>query len=403
MRILASTRCLAKPPTGIGHYTAQTLNALATLPGVTVREFPSRWVWPLARYRERHLDWWQGALKTPVGGFSTGKITHSVVSRLERFFLRQHDKADWFTAKFSDVYFEPNHELMPSTLPTVGAIYDLSVLRFPHWHPAERVAQHRAYFDALFNRGDSVAVVTISEAVRREIVEMLGIAPERVVTGCCAARKQMCPGRPRSDAKTLNGLGLQAGYFLHVGTLEPRKNLAMLVRAWSSLDISTRKNHPLVLAGGKGWGDEDLQTELRRAPDGIHHLGYVREAYIPALYRGALSLVMPTHYEGYGMPVIEMRAAGGAVITSLDPAVREVAGEDTPAIDAQDGNGWTEAMRRAADEPTWLEEQRANGPAWAGRHTWLQGAQAVLAAAHAARGSLPADLDTLAGMGKVAA
>lgn len=387
MRIVVSTRCLAKPPTGIGHYTAETLRALTRVPGVTVREFPARWVQPLARLRERNRDRWFEILDTPGPSFSIQRARHSLVSRLERFFLRQHEKPGWFTPRISDVYLETNHELIQTDLPTVAVAYDLSVLRFPQWHPAQRVAHHREFFESLPKPGRAMALVTISEAVRRELTSLLGIPADKIITGCCAPRANMRPGNRVNDLPALTRLRLKPGYFLHVGTLEPRKNLAMLVRAWSGLDRAIREAHPLVFAGGKGWGDEELQREIRQAPDGIHHLGYVDEALIPALYRGALCLVMPTHYEGYGMPVIEMRAAGGAVITSLDPAVREVAGPDTPGVDGMDQKGWREAMVRAAEDATWLDEQRAAGPAWAGRHTWDRGALAVVEACRIAMGA----------------
>ena len=380
MRIIASTRCLAKPPTGIGHYTAETLRALNRLPNVSVLEFPARWVQPLARFRERHRDRWFEILDKPGPNLSAQRLRHSLVSRLERFFLRQHDKPDWFSPRFSDVYLETNHELVETDLPTVAVAYDLSVLRFPQWHPAQRVAHHRGFFENLLKPGRAMAMVTISEAVRGELTSLLGIPAEKIITGCCAPRAHMRPGNRVKDLPALARLGLKPGYFLHVGTLEPRKNLAMLVRAWAGLDRSIRDAHPLVFAGGKGWGDDALQREIRQAPEGIHHLGYVDEALIPALYRGAECLVMPTHYEGYGMPVIEMRAAGGAVITSLDPAVREVAGPDTPGVDGLDQNGWREAMARAADDPTWLDAQRTAGPGWAARHTWERGARAVVEA-----------------------
>ena len=387
MRIVASTRCLAKPPTGIGHYTAETLRALSRIRGMEVRTFPARWVQPLARLRERSRDRWFEILGQPGAPFSFQRARHSLVSRLERFFLRQHDKPEWFTTKFSDVYLETNHELIQTDLPTVAVAYDLSVIRFPQWHPAERVAHHRAFFESLLRPGRAMALVTISEAVRRELTSLLGIPADKVITGCCAPRANMRPGDPARDRPCLTKLGLKPGYFLHVGTLEPRKNLAMLVRAWSGLGKSVREAHPLVFAGGKGWGDEELQREIRRAPEGIHHLGYVDERLIPALYRGANSLVMPTHYEGYGMPVVEMRATGGAVITSLDPAVREVAGPDTPGVDGQDEDGWRQSMERAASDPAWLQGQRADGPAWAARHTWDRGARAVVEACHIAMGT----------------
>ena len=250
MRVLVSTRSLAKPPTGIGHYTAETVRALRQLPGLQVREFPARWVRPLARYRERHLDWWLGALQPPPPGLSGQRVTHSLVSRLERFFLRQHSKQSWFTPARNDVYLEPNHELMPTSLPTVVVVYDLSVLRFPQWHPEGRVAHHRAFFETLAERGQSLTVVTISEAIRQEAIQSLGLPPDRVITGCCAPRTLMRPGLPSADAPQMARLGLTPGYFLHVGTLEPRKNLALLVRAWSGLDSAIRLAHPLVLAGG---------------------------------------------------------------------------------------------------------------------------------------------------------
>jgi alpha-1,3-rhamnosyl/mannosyltransferase len=174
----------------------------------------------------------------------------------------------------------------------------------------------------------------------------------------------------------LSTLGLKPGYFLHVGTLEPRKNLLMLARAWADLPPAIKHRHPLVLAGGWGWRCDELRQFIEDTP-GIIRLGYVPESELAALYSGALALVFPSLYEGFGMPVIEMLACGGGVIASSIPALTEVLGPHAHFLAPHDAAGWRDAMQTAADNPEWLDLVRSGAQLHAAQFTWKATAQAT--------------------------
>jgi glycosyltransferase involved in cell wall biosynthesis len=387
MRIIISTRCLINRPAGIGHYTAEMARALARRSDVSLLTYPSPQLLAISGYREKHLGWWKERLQSPRRWHLVDRVSHSLISRAERWYIRNHhfQMETWFNSPTSNVYIEPNHEWIDTHLPTVVVIHDLSVLKHPEWHPESRIREHQEFFGIALQK--AAGFVTVSEAIRQELMACFSIPAHRIGITPNSPRSGMTPGQPKITARALSRLGLKPGYFLHVGTLEPRKNLATLVRAWGRLDASSRKKHPLVLAGGTGWGMDDLEQEISRAPAGLVRLGYVAENDIPTLYRGAHALTMPTWYEGFGLPVIEMRACGGAVITSLDPAVREVAGDDTPGIAANDVAGWTEALRRAAEDPSWLEPQRLHGPARAAQFTWDKAADGMIRTCQMAMGA----------------
>jgi alpha-1,3-rhamnosyl/mannosyltransferase len=184
-------------------------------------------------------------------------------------------------------------------------------------------------------------------------------------------------------AGSLRALGLSPGYLLHVGTLEPRKNVLMLLRAYCSLPASVRERCPLVLAGGAGWNSADVHAYLHS--EGRHRnvrwLGYVEEDLFAALYSGAKALLFPTFYEGFGMPAIEMMACGGAVIGSTADALAEVAsGSSAFLLDPHDEAGWREAMLTAATDDDWLRTLARGAEDHAARFTWQRCAEQTLAA-----------------------
>jgi glycosyltransferase involved in cell wall biosynthesis len=158
--------------------------------------------------------------------------------------------------------------------------------------------------------------------------------------------------------------------------LEPRKNLLMLARAWADLPPAIKQRHPLVLAGGWGWRCDELRQFIEDTP-GIIRLGYVPESELAALYSGALALVFPSLYEGFGMPVIEMLACGGGVIASSIPALTEVLGPHAHFLAPHDAAGWRDAMQTAADNPEWLDLVRSGAQLHAAQFTWKATAQAT--------------------------
>jgi alpha-1,3-rhamnosyl/mannosyltransferase len=276
-----------------------------------------------------------------------------------------------------DLYHEPNYIPFPCDKPTIITIADLSAFLHPHWHPAER-AQH---FARNFIRGleQSAHVLTISEFSRREILKHLPVPPERVSCTSMGVRTGLKPLPPDEVLPVLQRLGLSENYLLHVGTLEPRKNLLMLLRSYTELPSWVREKSPLVLVGDWGWNSLDLAEfyHNRAKHMGVVHLGYAAEDDLPALYCGARALVFPSHYEGFGLPPLEMMACGGAVLGSTAGAVVEVVGARAHLLDPSDQDAWREAMQRVIVDDDWREELRRGVCEVARPFTWERCAEAT--------------------------
>jgi len=151
-----------------------------------------------------------------------------------------------------------------------------------------------------------------------------------------------------------------------VGTLEPRKNLHALIEAWR--DVRRRHGVDLVLAGRKR-----ADFNQPHAEPGLRVEGEVSDTDLARLYSGALALVYPSHYEGFGLPVLEAMQCGACVLISKDAALCEVAGQAGVSLDG--GQAWTEAMCAAASNPEWRNERRAKSLERAREFSWTRTAQ----------------------------
>ena len=231
--------------------------------------------------------------------------------------------------------------------PSVLTLHDLSPWMDPAWHSsAGRVARRTP---ALLELGIATMIVTPGARVRSQAIERFQLRPERVAAVPEAAAPWFRP------VDTAPGVP----YFLFVGTLEPRKNLPALVEAWRE----TRRHHAidLLLAGRRRQDWRPIAEE-----PGLRYLGEVPDRDLPALYSGALAVVYPSLYEGFGLPVLEAMQCGAGVIASR--AVAETAGDaaeyaDTPGELAR-------AMLRAIEEPGWQAARRARSLARAREFSW---------------------------------
>jgi glycosyltransferase involved in cell wall biosynthesis len=237
-----------------------------------------------------------------------------------------------------DIVHFPNHlgpVVRDLDTPFVVTIHDMSVYRFPHFHHWKTVSMHRLIIPALARR--TCLILTVSESARHDIVHYLRVPPEkvRVVYEGVAPRFQpTAPADGPPATEVAERYGLSFPYVLTVGTLEPRKNHARLIDAFTSLVRQERIPHHLVIVGEQGWKTEHLrvQVEERGDADRIHFLGYVPTRDLPYLYRAASAFAFPSLYEGFGLPVLEALACGTPTLISNDPALTEVAGQGTVVV-----------------------------------------------------------------------
>lgn len=379
MRVLLNTLTTLGHKTGIGRYTAELYAGLRAelAAGETLDTFPAGWL-------RTGCSWLRSQMKGGGGGGGTGK-------RSWRGWMKEQAGQWWrnfLDARFAgalrrhayDLYHEPNNVPLPARVPTVVTLHDLSVLLYPQWHPAERVA----YYERCFRDGLSrcAHILTDTEAVRREIIRHLGVAPERVTAAHLGVQPDLRPVAPEVVAARLRALKLPASYLLSVGTLEPRKNQLMLVRAYCRLPASVRERYPLLLVGGLGWNNGDLRAcldgEGKRA--GVLHLGYVPDADLATIYSGARALLFPSFYEGFGFPPLEMQACGGAVVASTAAAVAEVcAGSPALLLDPHDADAWHDALLRVCKDDDFHASLCSGATTAAARFTWRRCAAETLA------------------------
>jgi len=214
-----------------------------------------------------------------------------------------------------------------SAIKTVSTVYDLNFLVAPDSMARPTLWAHRLFFRRDVRKADHVCAISQGTADRLE--RHLGRKVDAVMPPAVGDAFGIVP---RSDIDgTLALLGIDRPYLLALGTLEPRKNLDRLVRAFLDLkQAGAIPRHKLVLVGGKGWRDGAL-TRLLQESAGLDvlRLGYVSDEHLPAVYGGADVFVFPSLYEGFGMPVCEALACGTRVVATDSPEVRE-AGGDSP-------------------------------------------------------------------------
>ena len=407
MRVVVNQIAGLGQKTGIGHYTAELLRCMREqAAGDEIDDYPTGWLRRAGRTFKRARPYLEsppgsaafgtqesgfGGQKSDVGNYSLPLTIHHspLTTNLRGLMLWQlrHWGRIWAAKRFRavclrgryDLYHEPNFIPFPCDCPTVVTIHDLSVLLYPEWHPADRVA----YFEKNFRRGLSQGshFLAISEFGRQEIIRTLNIAPDRVTRTYMGVRRGLGPLPPQEVAPVLARLGLPSRYLLYLGTIEPRKNVLRLMKAYCALPQKLRSSWPLLLVGSWGWNTLDIanyfQNEARHR--GVIHLGYVKDRYLPAVYNGARALVYPSLYEGFGLPPLEMMSCGGAVIASTAGALVETIGTKACLVEPQDVGGWRDAMTRVVQDDDWARSLRQGTPKVAKAYTWDRCAADTLA------------------------
>ncbi len=345
MRIALDATPLANGPVpfapgGLARYTSQLVNALA-------QQFPED---ELILVSDQPFE-----LPCSAANVRAGSAPGNIWERRWWTFGLQRELKRLSAEVFHGVNFAVP---FPATMPAVMTIHDLSPWMNVPWVNGAwraRTARVRKRVPWMLRTGAALHVITPSESIRREVIHFFRIDAGRVTAIPLAAAPHFRPQPPVAGRP----------YFLYAGMFEPRKNVDLVISAWVA--IRERFDVDLVLAG-----PHREEISLPPPRPGLIRRGIVSEGELATLYSGAIALLYPSHYEGFGLPVLEAMQCGTPVIISTDPALRETAGD----AGMQDP-GLVQAMGSLLESQTLRAEMRGRSLARAGQFTWEQTARAT--------------------------
>lgn len=278
-----------------------------------------------------------------------------------------------------DVFHAANYFLPPvRNARRVLTIYDLAFLRVPEWCSPKIVGPFSRQVPRFVRRAD--AILTCSEASKRDIVALLQVPPERITVAHGAVDELFQPtGREAARVRVAREHGIHERFVLFVSTLEPRKNVVGLLQAFAKL--ARVVPHQLVLIGGEGWGVPpvaELAAKLGIA-DRVVRMGYLpSHADLAAFYSAADCFVLPSWYEGFGLPVLEAMTCGCPVVTSPVSSMPEVAGDAAQYADPADPDAIAGVVLGVLGDADLRARMAQAGRARAARFTWEACARTTL-------------------------
>jgi glycosyltransferase involved in cell wall biosynthesis len=342
MRVGLDGLPLTSLKTGVGHYTFELARALASVEPSTTFEiiYPSTYA--------------------PISLVETEKGTSLPDNlELERVLVGPLGRHWWSTGlprylrrRKVGLFHGTNYDVpLWRSCATVLTIHDLSHRLYSETHERRSVRRARRRLPLMARAAD--AIITPTESVRREVCEHLKTNPQKVFAIPEAARACFRPLAFSETAEKRQRLGIGDDFLLAVGTLEPRKNLLVLVKAFEEVTRARpQSNTQLVIAGGRGWLSGPLFAAIDRSParDRIFLTDYLHDEDLRALYASCRAFIYPSIYEGFGLPPLEAMACGAPVIASRIPALTETTGEAALLFDPRSVGELTERILELLDE-----------------------------------------------------
>lgn len=265
--------------------------------------------------------------------------------------------------------------------PSVVTVHDVIFLHYPqNFKPAKR-----RYLAAMttWSVRHAAHVIAVSEATRQDVINLLGVSPQRVTTVHNGVGEQFRPVGEEVKASFKREQQIAGRVILYVGTLEPRKNLVMLLQAFAAIaDEPAHSDVALVIGGSKGWYYDEIFTTAERlgltAQGRVRFLGRVPDEQLPLWYNVATVFAYPSLYEGFGLPALEAMACGVPVVASNTSSLPEVVGDAGVLLDPTNAGEWADALARLLADPRTAAELGNKGLAQASKFSWERTARETL-------------------------
>lgn len=286
---------------------------------------------------------------------------------------------DFFLGAGPNVIVFPNFIRWPVLNPkikTIVFIHDLSFVYFPQFANPVNLSDTTRFVPKSIKKASHI--ITISKSSKRQIMEHFKMPESKITIVYPAVDAKFFYKRSEPEiAKLRRKYKLPAKYILYHGTIEPRKNIEGLLEAYARLDGALQSQYPLVLAGGKGWQDEGILAAIAKLTKKglkIIQTGYLPDEDTPPLISGASALVFPSHYEGFGIPLLEAMACGVPVISADNSSLPEVVGPGGLLVKAEDSEGLAAAISRLLSDKQLQKVQIARGYEQAKKFSWEKSA-----------------------------
>ena len=370
-------------PTGVGFYVTNLIQSLYSLQ--TQENFELGIIYQPGLKKWLRGDW---SIPDALKAYSRSSVLPIPV-RISNLLLDYYFQPaiSYFEKYFndSDIVHGTNFTVYPCNHSLkVMSVYDLTFIRYPEYIDSvvktyiKRVKQCLKWTDL---------VLTISESSKQDIVEYLGVKPEKVYVTPLASRYEH-NYLSTISTQTKDNLIAQAAYdfsqpyLLFVSTIEPRKNVEAIITAFNKLKKQAKIPHRLILIGKKGWRYQPIFSAIENSPykQDIYHLNYLPDELVALFYAKADVFVYPSHYEGFGLPVLEAMTLGTPVVSSYTSSIPEVAGDAALLIDPNNPLQLADTILKVIDNSQLRQEFIQKGKKQAQLFTWERTAKETLKA-----------------------
>ena len=371
MRVGIDGYPLAEPRTGVGHYTLELARALALIS-------PS--------------DQFELVSPAPFDPALLEEIEHAQLPNLHTANPRASSiRGHWWSVGLPlyarraafDLFHGTNFDVpLWKKRRSVVTIHDLSALLHPEKHRSRLVRRARLRLPLVVRVADMI--ITPTESVKREVCRHLSVKPDKVTAIPSAARSSFQPIPFAQTEEARRRLGVEDDFLLFVGTLEPRKNLLTLLKAFAQILSQSSLRPQLVIAGGEGWLMDDSFAFIKKAAlsERLRFTGYLSDDDLRALYSSCRVFIYPSVYEGFGLPPLEAMACGAPVIAGRIPSLQETLGSAARLVEPLDVDGLAKSIIEVLEDKNQREMLVAAGSTQAGKFSWEQTARLTLDVYH---------------------
>src|SRR5260221_6588089 len=367
MRVGLDGYPLAEPRTGVGHYTLELARALARISPsdefelVSPAPFTTEVLDEIERTQLPNLRT-SNPKSSSIRGhwWSVGLPMYARRARFDLFHGTNFDVPLWKKRR------------------SVVTIHDLSALLHPEKHRSRLVRRARLRLPLVVRVADMI--ITPTESVKREVCQRFNVKSEKVSAIHLAARQSFQPMPFAQTAEIRKRLGIEDEFLLFVGTLEPRKNLLTLLKAFEQIVAQSSLHPQLVIAGGEGWLMNEVSAYLKKASISgrLRVTGYLDDDDLRALYSSCRVFIYPSVYEGFGLPPLEAMACGAPGIAGRIPSSEERLAGTGRVVDPLDVDALAKSIIELLDDKKQRQKLKAAGREQAERYSWEKTARRTL-------------------------